>query len=73
MPFAAAARATSRPSPSPLRLMSVSTRSICCARDHRRRVGEAVDRRDHLIAGVAQHMLVVERDQRLVLDDQDAA
>ena len=59
------------PSPSPLSVMSVRTRSIGSSSISLRRVVERVDRADDLIAGVGQQMLVVERDQRLVLDHQD--
>ena len=47
------------------------TRSSGSLVDHRPRAIERVDGRDHLIAGVLEHMLVVERDERLVLDDED--
>ena len=53
--------------------MSVRTRSISSRSIASARAGEAVDRRDHLVTGVLEHIFVVERDQRLVLDDQDAA
>ena len=33
---------------------------------------EIVDRRDDLVPGIAEHVLIVERGQRLVLDDEDA-
>ena len=36
------------------------------------RLVEVVDRRDDLIAGVAEHIFIVERGQRLILDDEDA-
>src|SRR6185437_13946203 len=39
---------------------------------HIHRVVEAIDRRDHLVTGVAEHIFIVERGQRLVLDDEDA-
>jgi hypothetical protein len=40
--------------------------------DHPRRIGEIVHCRHDVVARLAQHMLVVERHQRLVLDDHDA-
>ena len=39
---------------------------------HLHGVGKVVDRRDHLITRLAQQMLVVERDERLILYDDDA-
>ena len=41
------------------------------ALEHFDRLVEIVDRRDDLIAGIAEHVFVVERGQRLVLDDED--
>jgi len=36
------------------------------------RVGEAIERRHHLITGIADRYFIVERRQRLVLDDKDS-
>ena len=62
-----------RRSPLPsARLTSTRTRSIACPSvEQRDRIGDAVDRRDDLEPVVGQQMLGVERDQRLVLDDQE--
>ena len=38
---------------------------------HVERFIEVVDRRDDLITGIAEHILIVERRQRLILDDED--
>ena len=35
------------------------------------RLVEIVDRRDNVVPGVAEHVLIVERSQRLILDDED--
>src|SRR5690242_16666818 len=34
-------------------------------------VVEVIDRRDDLVSGVAQHIFIIERCQRLILDDED--
>ena len=41
------------------------------ALEHLERFVEVVDRRDDLVTGVAEHIFIVERGQRLILDDED--
>lgn len=39
---------------------------------HIQRFIEVVDRGDDVVAGIAQDIFIVERGQRLILDDEDA-
>ena len=40
--------------------------------EHFERLVEIVDRRDNIIAAIAEHILILERGQRFVLDNEDA-
>ena len=53
------------------RRTSLRIRCDLLAIEHRERFVEVVDRRDDLVTGVAEHVFIVERGQRLVLDDED--
>ncbi len=57
---------------SPGRRTSHRIRSTCSRSSACDRIGEIVERRDDLIAVVAEHDFIVERGQRLVLDDEDS-
>ncbi len=71
MPFFLAAWARSIPVWSLRRRTSLRIRCDLLALEHLERFVEVVDRRDDLVSGVAEHIFIVERGQRLVLDDED--
>ena len=53
------------------RRTSLRIRCDLFALEHVERFVEIVDGRDDLVAGVAEHIFIVERGQRLILDDED--
>ena len=56
---------------SPRSRTSLRIRCDLLAFEHLERFVEVVDRRDDLVTGVAEDIFIVERGQRLVLDDED--
>ena len=72
MPRSLAARARSIPVWSLAQTNVAEDQVDLFAIEHGQRLVEVVDSRDDLIAGVAEHIFIVERGQRLVLDDEDA-